>query len=132
MAGFLDTYRTEVHGDNVEGRVCCSLEHATEASGKTVGAERLHGVDHHATSPATAQGFHDGGGEGGDDIVAHSAESEYPRNSVQKQIHSAAGAEHCDTNKNGHQIRDNHDGGMETVLGAFDKGFVGLDLLINS
>jgi len=76
VAGLFDSDRTEVHRNDVERRVGGSLEHATEAAGKTVRAEVLHGVDHHATGTASAEGLHEGRGEGRNDVVSDTDKAE--------------------------------------------------------
>ena len=131
MARLLDSHRTEVHCDDVERGVGGSLEHATEAAGKTVGAESLHCVDHHAAGTASAKRFHECGGECGHNIVADTEQPEHPGNPVHEQVHRAALTEYGDTYEDGDEVRDNHHGGVETVLCAFDKRFVGLHLLVH-
>ena len=54
MTSFLDAYRTEVDGNDVERGVGCSLEHAAEATREAIRAEGLHGVNHHAACTAAA------------------------------------------------------------------------------
>lgn len=130
MTGLLDAYGTEVHGDDVEGGVGGALEHATQTAGETVGAKGLHGVDHHAAGTTTAERFHDGGGEGGYNVVSNAEYAQQPGNTVHQKIHSSTGSEYGDTNENGDQVRDDHHCGMESVLGSFYKCFVGLNLAI--
>ena len=130
VSGLFDANGTEIDGDDIERCVGGSLEHATEATGKAVRAQVLHGVDHHAAGTAAAEGFHEGGGECGDDVVSDSDETEQSRNAVHDEIHRAARAEHCDAHENRDEVRDDHHGGVESFLGAFDERFVGLNLAV--
>ena len=76
VAGLFDAYGTEIDGDDVECRVGSALEHATETTGKAIRAQVLHGVNHHAAGTATAEGLHERGGEGRDNVVSDSDEPE--------------------------------------------------------
>ena len=131
MARLPDAHGTEVHRDDVERRVGGPLEHAAEAARETVGTERLHRIDHHAAGAATAERFHERGGECRDNIVSDAETSENPGDSVHEQVHRTAGAEYRDADEDGDQVRNHHDGRMEAFLGAFDERFVGLDLLVD-
>ena len=65
-------------------------------------------------------GAHEGG-----DVIADTETSEHPRDSVHEQVHRTAGTENRDADEDGNQVRNHHDGRMETFLGAFDERFVG-------
>ena len=67
---------TKVNCNDIECRVGSTLEHATEATGKAVGAKVFHGVDHHASGTASAEGLHECGGEGRDNVVSDSDKAE--------------------------------------------------------
>ena len=130
VACFFDAHGTEIDSDDVECRIGGSLEHATEASGKAVRAQVLHGIDHHAAGTATAEGFHECGREGRDDIVSDSDEAEQAGNPVHHEVHRTACTEYCDSHENSDEVWDNHHGGVESFLGAFDERLVGLYLLV--
>ena len=51
----------EIEGDDIEGRVRGPLERAGQPAHKRVRSVGLHRIHHHASSPASAQGLHEGG-----------------------------------------------------------------------
>ena len=132
MARVADADRAEVDSEDVERRVGRALEDTRQAAYERVGAERRHGVDHHATGTATREGLHQRRWQSAHEIAVHTRLLDAPLDAADEHVHSAGGTEHTDADEDGHEVGNDAHGGGKAVLGTLDEGVVDVDLLTHT
>ena len=128
MAGVADAHGTEVDSQDVEGGVSGSLEETGETTGERVGAIGLHGIDHHATGTAAAEGFHEGRGQGIHPTGCDAELPHAPAKAGDEGLHGSGGAEDANGHEDGHEVGNDAYGGLKASLGSLDNGFVDVHL----
>ena len=128
MARILDADTSEIDRQHIERRVGRSLEDATQSADKGVGTIVVHGLQHQASRATSAKRLHEGCGERTDKLVVQTAGSDTPGNALHQHIHRSRGTKHGHSHKDRHQIGDDADCCMKSVLGALDESIIDIDL----
>src|SRR5471030_321877 len=129
VARLADADRAEVQRDDVEGGVGRALEHGGEVADEGVDAVGFHGVDHHGLGGAAAERLHQRGRQRGDEVGVQAQLRDHPVEAADDEVEDAGVADHADRHQHADQVGDHRDGGLDAALGAFDEGFVDVDLL---
>lgn len=129
MARILDADTSEIDRQHIERRVGRSLEDTTQSTDKGVGSIVVHGLQHQTSRATSAKRLHEGCGERTDKLVVQTAGSDTPGNALNEHIHRSRGTKHGHGHKDRHQIGDDADCSMKSVLGALDESIIDIDLL---
>ena len=124
MAGLDDTHTTEIHSQDIEGRVCRSLEDTAQTPDERVSAIGGHRIDHHTTSTTTREGFHQCRWQGTHEVAVGTCGLHAPADTVYKHIHCARGTEHADAYKDSHEVGDDAYCRRKTVFRTLDEGVI--------
>ena len=89
MAHTLDTHRTEVHRQHVEGGFCAALNGRGDQRGKAVDALGLHGFDQHGARCAAGERLDQRGGQRFDKARIPTEHLDQPANTVEAEFQGA-------------------------------------------
>jgi len=122
VAGVLDVYGTEIEGHHVKGRLGGPLKETGEASGKAVGPEGLHGVEHEAAGASGAEGAHQGDGDGVDDLGIDMERFEERGETGEGDVHQPRIPKDAQGDEHGDHVRKNSQSGGPAFFSAGDEG----------
>ena len=132
VAGVLDTYTAEIHGNDIEGSVGGALQYAAQSAYERVGSVCGHGLDHHAAGSATGERFHERSRHGACHIGVDANPCEELGNALLEKLHGSAGAEHTHRYEDSNEVRDDANSRLETTFSAVDKRLIDVDFADSS